>query len=638
MKSGCARFTAALFLVVALGIQGCGGGGGSGGGVAITGPTQYSNEGSVAAVSKWVSGMFDQYHEAFFVYRDFDEPGNHFVVVNKLAGSGTEDLVPAMDLSWKEAVKAGLTCIKCGLLSNVAGDNWGGYQWLNGIFPASGGSQINWGTVPEAGVNLGGSPKPTKLSFWARGAKGGEKVEFYCLGLGRDQNTGLPLPGCTNPDSSGKTSTGLVTLASGWQQIEIDLTPCDLSYVLRGFGWSASAKDNGGKSITFYLDHMRYEKSMANLPHFSVSYKPGDALAMDRMFRSAASLYDQALLCLAFLALGEDEKARLIADAIVIVQNNDRNFSDGRLIDWYTGGDLQVPPGWIANSKKDVARYPGWYNSDSALWTEIQPELAHHPGNMAWACIALLACNEKSPNPAYVAAARRIGDWIETNLRHDSPNGGYLGGIETGASATNNILRFKATEPNIDVYVAFSKLYNATNDAAWRARAAHARKFVESMWNASGSYFYTGTLDDYVTPNTQVVPEDVQAWAYLALGSDHPEYSGALDFVENNNKVEWGYDFNAKYEKEPIPDGIWYEGTAHMLLALKKKNDTARVTSLEAEFAKVIEAEDGALPAASRDAVTTGFSGWLLYRRGHIGAAAWYILAAKGVNPFRVSP
>jgi len=55
----------------------------------------------------------------------------------------------------------------------------------------------------------------------------------------------------------------------------------------------------------------------------------------------------------------------------------------------------------------------------------------------------------------------------------------------------------------------------------------------------------------------------------------------------------------------------------------------------------------GALPAASRCGLTTGFdqtfrSGktvpWLYPDWPHIGATAWFIFAALGVNPYFIEP
>jgi hypothetical protein len=43
--------------------------------------------------------------------------------------------------------------------------------------------------------------------------------------------------------------------------------------------------------------------------------------------------------------------------------------------------------------------------------------------------------------------------------------------------------------------------------------------------------------------------------------------------------------------------------------------------------------QSGAIPAASKDGLDTGL-GWVYYRRGHVGATAWYLSAKLKINPF----
>ena len=62
-------------------------------------------------------------------------------------------------------------------MSYTASDGWGGVVWQN---PAN-----NWGDKP-GGWNLTGAKK---LSFWARGDKGGEKVTFLFGLVGKDKPT-----------------------------------------------------------------------------------------------------------------------------------------------------------------------------------------------------------------------------------------------------------------------------------------------------------------------------------------------------------------------------------------------------------------------------------------------------------------
>ena len=114
-----------------------------------------------------------------------------------------------------------------------AADNWGGVVWQS---PAN-----DWGDKP-GGLNLSGAKK---LTFWARGAKGGEKVTFGAGLIGRDK----PFY------DTGQAKTE-VTLTPAWKQYEIDLSGQDLTRIKSGFYWTAAA---GGAPFTFYLDDVKYE-------------------------------------------------------------------------------------------------------------------------------------------------------------------------------------------------------------------------------------------------------------------------------------------------------------------------------------------------------------------------------------------
>ena len=113
---------------------------------------------------------------------------------------------------------------------------WAGIYWLN---PAN-----NWGQKKEGGFTLTGAQK---LTFWAKGEKGGEQIqEFIVGGIQGDY-----------PDSD-KMVIGPVILSSEWRQYIIDLRGKDLSYISGGFAWSTGISVNP-ESCTFYLDEIKFE-------------------------------------------------------------------------------------------------------------------------------------------------------------------------------------------------------------------------------------------------------------------------------------------------------------------------------------------------------------------------------------------
>ena len=197
-----------------------------------------------------------QAQERLIVYSDFGNPDNHFFHKAAFFSEGGLAYLPVMDEKWKENVHSGSTAIQCQFEVRV--NNWGGWYFQNGILQEGAKAlAANWGTFPDAGLKLS---EYSKLSFWARGEKGGEKVEFFCLGIGRDSQ-GVKTE--DYPDSCPKMTTDKIVTAlkTEWTQYTVDLRGCDLSYVLGGFGWASSALNNAGESsITFYLDDIAYEK------------------------------------------------------------------------------------------------------------------------------------------------------------------------------------------------------------------------------------------------------------------------------------------------------------------------------------------------------------------------------------------
>ena len=570
---------------------------------------------------QWLIAMMDKYHKTFDVYTDVGSGGNHFSVKAKMWGFGSADVVEMDECASGEIQlhQGSATYIKA-TFKPQSGNSWGGFYFMNGVFPPNAQEpQQNWGDYPNAGFNLTGA---TKLTFYARGEKGGEEVEFFVGGIG--------WPDKPYKESLPKISTGYVTLSKEWKQYSIDLTGKDLSYVLSGFGWITNAPRNLGREITFYIDDIRFDKERPDELRFIVSYEahPTQQNDFDVVLRNVAYTYDNALALLAFLTRGNSDdlkRAKILADAFVYASQNDRFYNDGRLRNAYTSGDLKSPPGWEPNNKRGSARIPGFWDCNKGEWLEDKFSVSTHTGNIGWVMIALISAYEKLRGEEYLSTAEKLGDWVEQNLKDFRGAGGYLGGFD-GWEPNPKKLLYKSTEHNLDLYVAFIRLHELTKDAKWSERALHAERFIEAMWDEDEGKFWTGTMEDGVTINKNVVPLDVQAWAILAFKDEAQRYLRALRYVEKHHAVGGGFDFDTD------KDGIWYEGTAQMAVAYKIIGDEAKAQSLLKEIEKA-QLPSGAVPAASKDELTTGFD-WFYFHRGHLGATAWYLFAKLGVNPY----
>jgi len=171
--------------------------------------------------------------KAFPIYTNIGSRDNHYVP------SGFMPDGQCLDFNdrWQENCHSEKTCIKIvyDIECSKEGARWAGIYWQN---PAH-----NWGSR-KGGYNLSGA---TKLTFWARGENGGERIEELKMG------------GVTGdyPDTD-SAFIGPVILTNEWKEYSIDLRGKDLTYISGGFSWSTNA-DVNPESCTFYLDDMRYE-------------------------------------------------------------------------------------------------------------------------------------------------------------------------------------------------------------------------------------------------------------------------------------------------------------------------------------------------------------------------------------------
>ena len=180
------------------------------------------------------------------VYRDFDDADNHFDQKARIFGAD-ESLVREMNEDCSDAPHGGRTCIRCEQVTR-SGD-WGGWLFLSGYKqPGDPAPILNDGSTEGQGLDLTGM---SRLTFWARGAKGGETVEFFTCGFGYDEWNN---PVVDHPDSAVKHSLGYITLGNQWQQFSIDLSSADLSSIGCGFGYVLSGEKSGDAENVFYLD------------------------------------------------------------------------------------------------------------------------------------------------------------------------------------------------------------------------------------------------------------------------------------------------------------------------------------------------------------------------------------------------
>ena len=191
-----------------------------------------SQEPSSDQHAKLLGAKVFQNRGPFKVYTDGHSPDNHYIPSGWMGDYGDVKI----DDKFMANPHSGTTCFKIVYDDKATqGARWAGIYWQN---PPN-----NWGTRP-GGYDLTGAKKVT---FWARGENGGERIEEFKIG------------GITGEYAdSDVAGIGPVALTTEWQEFTIDLEGKDLSSISGGFCWATNL-DVNPEGCVFYLDDIKYE-------------------------------------------------------------------------------------------------------------------------------------------------------------------------------------------------------------------------------------------------------------------------------------------------------------------------------------------------------------------------------------------
>jgi hypothetical protein len=405
------------------------------------------------------------------------------------------------------------------------------------------------------------------------------------------------------------------------------------------------------------------------------AYATGDTVRLTQSYvdqsglESTAFTYDNAVSIHAYLLNGSRDslaRAEVLGQGLIYAQETNFPFNDGRFVQAYFVNQPSPSGAFIT-----PAAFPFFFYTSAV-------------GDQSWAGMALAQLYRRTRNTSYLTAALNVANWIVTNTFNTLGPGGYSFGtninqFNQSVPSTNG----KSTEHNIDTYAFFTMLHELThhgaanNGTSWKDLAEHALSFVTAMYNAAGGFFFTGTLGDQITINPSPIPEDCQTWSYLALldnrfkhtidwaianlqttdtaASPHTSLTGSESFT--------GMVFDTASLAPTIPgsdpNAVWLEGTSHTIAALIARSVAGadsvrdRVQDLQAavKFVDTCETAQAQLGAgqtvngaaiplgeglvASTSQMDTGF-GFTYGPSKHIGATGWYLIAARGGNPFQL--
>jgi hypothetical protein len=115
---------------------------------------------------------------------------------------------------------------------------WAGMYWQNKVG--------NWGDKPGEDFS---AKSFKKITFWAKGNKGGEQVAFWAGGISKEDKIYR---------DSFEITSGEIIIGKYWKQYELNIEGQNLSSVIGVFCWIINGTSSSG-DLTFYLDDIRYE-------------------------------------------------------------------------------------------------------------------------------------------------------------------------------------------------------------------------------------------------------------------------------------------------------------------------------------------------------------------------------------------
>jgi hypothetical protein len=353
---------------------------------------------------------------------------------------------------------------------------------------------------------------------------------------------------------------------------------------------------------------------------YSYPYPPGLAGNLE----AVAFTYDNALAVSAYLARPTQNnllRAKRVCQSLMHAQE-----PDGRLRDAY-----------YASDNFDITPEPAAATGFDSVST----------GNIAFFINALMHYYKNSGDTDteflvdIIGSAVKAGDFIHNNFYHSHAT---LGGYYHGHNTDSTLNTSKSTEHNIAVYVAFSHLYDVTEDSKWLTRANIAKNFVNNVAWQQGHKRYICGLNANGGLNENTLVSDTNLLAVIAMGSlaknnDAIIYTvntfSASDTQRGLEGIDFGYNV---HDSGTEPDGIWFEGTAQLAAAYKiagyygyTDNSDRYLESIKRAQHNALNANYKGITAASKDYLTTGL-GWYYFASPHIASTAWFAAAKLGYN------
>lgn len=287
---------------------------------------------------------------------------------------------------------------------------------------------------------------------------------------------------------------------------------------------------------------------------------------------------------------------------------------------------------------------------------------------------------------ACLTKARGMLDWCAENTLKTDTVGGFTGGFYGGVGFNNGTaeggpvkLEWRSTEHMADLYASYRMMYAITGEPRYFFLMKHCMRFIDSMWYDGPApenlkeqvpgmdkvtMYWTGTgpPDDagVVSTNIYNLPTDPTVWVMYGADRRDEKRVKAMEYIHFWGR-ELNGDPNSLTKYSILSDGGWIEGSGQVAVAFSELGlyswqRGVLGACVEHQFPylgyektgnaynpKPGQADyGGQMYSVSKDS-NTGFTlpgedtkeAWKYYRRGHLGATAWFVIGCYGTNPFK---
>jgi hypothetical protein len=261
-------------------------------------------------------------------------------------------------------------------------------------------------------------------------------------------------------------------------------------------------------------------------------------------------------------------------------------------------------------------------------------------GPNAWMLLAIIHYRNVTGSTRYDGMMDGLAAWIRTFQAAD-------GGMKMGTPGASGIPPGeKGTEFNFDCYAAFRAYSLVRNNPTFATAASNVFTWLRTTaWNAGEGRFNAGVYS--AGGNNTDKALDAYSWAPLATSSFTSVVALAKPVFGNKRNCNLtgvdvdGFDFGDNFGvNPPVPDAVWLEGTAQMVLAYLSAGDTVNAAYYLQELEKAIVVTSPSaqcIPYATNPG--DGYGGFTMDSlHPAISASAWYLFAKAGFNPFQIFP